>query len=358
MVLLKHEIEQMCGPSTARTRETEFQYLDRVHKFIRDAKAKRAPDPETDVIITPMDLVDDLFEKADSLAANSWKTYRSALLWYLAVKRKVAPAYEEAYTRVAAAATKPAPAPTRERSTRKPPKSISEAHFTTLVAQLSTMNRHSGWGTRTQYWLHAAIATGARPQEWVGAGWAEPGSGLLRLNNAKRKIAKPSQLGGTGKTIHDVESATPELIDPGLLLDPERDFRTVPIDAKDRLWVGQHLSALAAYTATRPELSALKAYKAYYNVCRSVLTDACHRAFAGKRLYSLYVMRSQFASNKKAVLPLDEVAALMGHESDKTTRSFYGRRKDAFGGKGDEKPVSSSRQKMAPAPSKDPKQRG
>ena len=133
-----------------------------------------------------------------------------------------------------------------------------------------------------------------------------------------------------GQTIHDVEADNPELIKAGSRLDESTLVRNVPIEDGDRLYINLHLGSVNDYINKVPSQEPQARFDAYYNMCRNLLREACLRTFEGKEMYSLYVMRSQFAANMKAELPLEDVAALMGHEkTGKTTKSNYGPRRAA-----------------------------
>ena len=293
-------------------------------------------------MLSPVDVTSDLIEARGGYSASSWVLYRAALLWHLASHRATADVFAAAFRMLAASPNtidKEGGELRRARdgvptgkSTRK--KSIPVAHFERLLRQLNKMNRTTNWGTSTSYWLLAGLATGARPGEWRDASWLDDSETVLCIPNSKRKMAASAfTMLRAGETIHDLEANHPERLVAGPALDDRDRIRNVPIEPSDRIHVSLHLSALNDYLDGKPGTSREKRFVSYYNMCRKILRDACRRAFNERRSYSLYVMRSQFAANMKAKLPLDEVAALMGHaKGSRVTMSHYGSRRAAHGG--------------------------
>lgn len=313
--------------SAARSSRTEQDYAGRVRMLYKQSIASRTTDPEVPAIVSPMDVVEDLFKKSETVLPATWNLYRSALLWHLAQNRGDQAAYEEAYQRLA----RTRQMPKSVGKAKGPKKTISREHLNLLINTLGGMNRTTNWGAKVQYWLQAGLASGARPGEWFGANWLDDEQKILCIPNKKRKLAVPTyMMVSPGQTIHDVEADNPEMIMAGSKFDQSTLVRNVPIEDGDRLYINLHLGSLNDYINKVPNENPQARFDAYYNMCRKLLREACLRTFKGKNMYSLYVMRSQFAANMKAELPLEDVAALMGHEkTGKTTKSSYGPRRAA-----------------------------
>src|SRR5690606_21940351 len=100
---------------------------------------------------------------------------------------------------------------------------------------------------------------------------------------------------------------------------PEIKERIVHIDPDDRIWVDQHLASV------RRHLLSGEPYSAYYNNNRVYLWSVCRDVFGeGKPAFTLYMMRGQFAANRKRRgLPREDVAASMGC-APKVTSTYYG----------------------------------
>lgn len=326
------------GQSMARSRSTEQLYARMVGQRYRGSQKKRSTDSQQPVVVSPMDVVEDLIASIPTKTRSSWSLYRAALLWHLSANRHLYETYESAYQRLTSVPRLALNAAARPRTRKK--KTIPHDHLVSLLTELGSMNGAVGWGPRTRFWLLAGLASGARPREWIHTRWVDDAHEVLRIRNGKlkRTSTPPFMLvpAGTGMTIFDVEADHPERLTPGAEFDESRQFRDVPIDKGDRLWVAEHLGSLQRFlnASSGTEDEVVARYDTYYQACRRALMTACRRVFKRKRSYSLYVMRSQFAANAKARLPLDEVAGLMGHSGTRTTMSHYGSRKAAHGHEG------------------------
>ena len=319
--------------SRARSPKTEKQYEVRVRMIWRNSVEFRSTDPQQPVVVTPLEVTQDFIASRAHRSENTWALYRSALLWHLFQRRRENNSYEESYYLLSGAKALTAPGA----KTKKPQKkTISEDHLNQVIDTLGGMNRHVNWGSRTQFWVQAGIGSGLRPGEWFGASWLDETQTVLCIPNGKRKTTVPIfSIVAPGQTIHDVEANNPELLKPGSASDETKRIRNVEIDSRDKIWVNLHMGALNAYLDKVPEDERKNRFINYYNMCRKVLYLACLRTFDGKKQYPLYCMRSQYAANMKAEMPLADVSARMGHErSGKTTKKDYGPRSAAHGGWG------------------------
>ena len=336
---LELEIE---GNSRARKPSTEKAYATNTRRLYKRSTSERSTDPQQPVVVTPLDVTEDLIARRGTGADQYWNLNRASLLWHLAKNRSQYEIFETAFQRLAATKQIRSSQPKRKATIDK--RTIPESDLSQVIATLDTMNRTVSWGARTRYWLQAGLASGARPSEWVGARWLnETTKETLCLLNRKRKRTAPIfSLVGPGQTIHDVEEHNPERLVPGFEYDNETRIRHVPIENNAAFWVGLHMGTLNDYLREVPESQEEERYKKYFNMCRKYLREACLRAFNGKRLYSLYVMRGQYAANMKAEHPLEEVAARMGHSpSGRTTMASYGPRSRAHGGRGVQTPAEA-----------------
>src|SRR5438105_775987 len=304
------------GDSLARTPKTEADYEVRVRHLYRRSTRSRTTDPQQPAVVSPLDVVNDYIESAINHSEASWRLYRAAMLWHLANHKSEAPEYETAFqvlarTRKAPGSRAQLPADRRAYARKK---AIPEDDLAKLLNVLSSMNRTMNWGSRTQFWLLAGLASGARPGEWPGASWLDESQETLCVPNTKLKRTVPIyKVVDAGQTIHEVEEFHPERLTPGPESDDSRRIRNVPIDPSDRIYVQLHLASLNDFMSKR-QGDPKDAFFRYYDACRKAIREASLRAFKGKKLYSLYVMRSQFAANKKAMTGLKDVAHLMGHE--------------------------------------------
>lgn len=109
-------------------------------------------------------------------------------------------------------------------------------------------------------------------------------------------------------------------------------WRLVPIKDEDVLCVEAHLNSLQAELVHHMSNGLTKeaAMKRYYDMARKTLALACKRAWHGRKSYSLYSARSQFAANAKAEMPLTAVAGLMGQNNTRKTQGNYAPRSAAY----------------------------
>lgn len=351
----EQEMQATPAASRARSLRTERLY-ERYSRFLwKRCVLARSPDPQQPVVVTPVQVTVDFIAARETTADASWRTYRAGLLWYLAAHRNEGPLFEEGYQLLVSEPLSHRRGPETDARKNRAKRTIPLNHLHQLLDTLGAMNRHVNWGSKTQHWLMAGLASGLRPREWLGASWLDDSKTHLCAPNGKRKMTVPIySLVKPGESIHDIEAQHPELITPGPKFDDSTRIRNVEIESEERLYVDLHMNALNSYldSATTPD-DREKRYEAYYNSCRKTLREACIRTFGGKRQYPLYAMRSQYAANMKAELPLSEVAGRMGHEaSARTTMKDYGPRSAAHKSHSGDRPTEahSPGQKNAAAP--------
>jgi len=83
-----------------------------------------------------------------------------------------------------------------------------------------------------------------------------------------------------------------------------------------------------------PEQHGKSGFELFYSHCRACLYEATRALWPKRKQHiSLYSARHQFAANAKFNgLPLEHIAALMGHASIETATAHYGRRSAGTGG--------------------------
>lgn len=344
---LGREVIMSAGPR--RTAETEAAYATRVRQLYNAAALRRGVSKDLAQTLPPGEVVQDLIETGPQRSLASWRLYRSALLWHLAQHRRHAPEYQAAYDRLVATKVEPASRDVGRAKARQGKNTIPEKDLKQLLntlaanAMRSRTRQGANWAERTQYWLHASLATGLRPNEWETAHWANEGREVLMAPNSKAKVAEPAfHRVEPGRSVYDDEfppsaAGSEEGSLPGsgedtvatapaagAPVDPEITFRAIPVPEEARDWVSLHLDSIRDSGVD---------FSFYYERCRQALWRACKIAFKGRVLYSLYTMRSQFSANAKASMPLEDVGALMGHSdpSNKTTKRNYGPRTAAHG---------------------------
>lgn len=345
------QMAQLKTPPPRRSASTEAAYLRKVRQLYNATVRSKSRDPDEPVPMAPIDLVEHLLAKQQSgWSKDTFSLNRSALLWWLSQKRKAGPEFLSAYQRLASTRFDPQTRVSSRRTHANSKRLIPLADFNVLLNVLarnamrkrrekSAMN----WAACTQWWLHAGLSTGLRPNEWEFAYWANDQKTVLMAPNSKRKIA-PSAFNraGNGKTVYDEpeellsieqkplhEQLDPSLQEPSDIQREPNSFRAIPIEEGERKWIDLHLQAIA-----KAKLEKEVPFHEYYEHCRQTLRRACESAFGQRKRYSFYTLRRQFSANAKAAMPLGSVAELMGHTdpTNKTTKRNYGHRNQAHGG--------------------------
>jgi integrase len=176
-------------------------------------------------------------------------------------------------------------------------KAFPEADFLAITRYLKD---HIGQHVRANAlltWLRAGRLVGVRPSEWLSAGFCEVDGRLaIRFGNGK---ATNGRSNGSSRT---------------LILDGASDEDIEHLD--DMLYMLVEMEKEPEYDFD-VDLKRLVDYMRY-------VTREC----LGKRTRypTMYSLRHQFAADGKLTYSQAEVAALMGHGSDATATSHYGRR--------------------------------
>lgn len=304
-----------------RKPKTEEDYLRRVKFLMRKSSEMRTLDAEQPHVSSPIDVVEDLLHLAPRYTIHTWLLYRSALLWYLASNlnrhsEQANAVFSIAYKRLASTRAKPGARDPRTRiqTAATNMRGIPEADFLSLLQELSTNRRKAAnWSSRAAIYLQAILAAGLRPGEWCTANWQDETKSSLQVVTLKTKetVAHLS-----GIALYEPTGVNPRPPNP----DSGPRIRTVPVEPEDRLMVDLHLENIRRYLlGAAPGEDTAKRYKTYYEYCRRALDRVCRRLWEGKKSYSLYDGRHQFAANRKAEMSLEDVARLLGHESTRST---------------------------------------
>lgn len=278
-----------------RTVETEDDYERRARQLI--ARLSREIATEHGRVWRPSDLVAYLAELQPTLAHASWRHYKASLVWVAGQRAVLDPAWLGVAERLSAltwsskALTQPLPMRTSARKL----KDVFAADLLNLRDHLSFVD------PLTAAFVTAAWTTGLRPTEWTRAK-LEMSADRWRLQvwNAKR----------TNGRSHGVN-------------------RTLWFSMLDFKRVTAIRDVIAAFgeASDRNRIDALK--------------ERFERAFRGanqvlwprrKMKITPYTLRHACGARLKATYTSAEVAALMGHRSDLTAYTHYGRFHEAKGG--------------------------
>lgn len=307
---------------------TESNYKKTFEQRMHSAIARRSYLGEGAPFPGPTELVDDLIADSVKYSRNTVITYRAAIRWRFYIELKTIPAESEMALEIKGCLERlvSMELPKRGKSNdeinarRKRSLTIRESDLVKLEAALGKFNRKNSnnWGGKTREFFVAGIATGLRPSEWAQA--------KLQFNSDK---SRHELFVISAKTKADPEWSKPrkssgdEVVVEYVVGEPETvESRIVPIRQDDLDVVISHMKNIEEYGVER--------FLTYTRNCGRTLTRACHVAFSGKKLFGLYVARSQAAANLKAGNEIGRVREIMGHTpTSKSTTSNYGKRRSA-----------------------------
>lgn len=319
-----------------RSRSTEDQYRSRVRQLQMSAIERRTP-PEifeltsanpNDCTIPALLAEFEAWSKDKTRA--SWDLYRAAVLWHMRTSLSENPSAEgnEAYLQMNSLKHHGDKKTVSPHEVKKP-KALPKADLDKIINALLDSNQpRKNVGVKTQCWLLAGLATGLRPNEWETAHLKEnpDGQWALHVDNSKRKTSIPAHMEVAFykkefpqlniKNRFDIESHGFERISISRKME-----RAININEKDLIWVQNHLAGIAGNDQSGGS------FQQYFDSCRHALFRACEAAFNGKKRYTLYVMRHQFAANMKNIYSKEEVADLMGHDDEGSAPKHYASRK-------------------------------
>jgi integrase len=266
---------------------TEKGYMKAVMAAHRHSQAKRTIDWEEPPIITMTEVIQDLVQRED-LTRETKLVVRSALLWFIK-SGKVAPSRDttQALDILESLHVPRGPKPKMNR-----PKAISEEDLGKLLDTLYTQAEKSLWAFRSTVWIHAGLASGARPIEWLDAEWSDPEQTTLRIKNAKIKLLAPAFARNRAMTEDD-----PEVESLGYWESNDEDpYREVPLAKEsDRSLVETQLQYIReAAPRTMSEEGRRAEFEKYHAACALMVRRACRKIWGNTRTYSLYTLRDRF----------------------------------------------------------------
>jgi hypothetical protein len=281
------------------TPQTEVRYRTRAAQITHRVQAARGQQA-----VTVSEIAEWLLAQRPHYSKATWRQYRAALI-YVWRQRDAKDAVDiaEAITRLQQTAPPPGRPSWRNTSAQKL-KKIPEADLVRLLDYINCYPTRHGYATLC--WLLAGLWTGLRPSEWAHAQLITPTQ--LQVINAK----------ATHGRSHGVH----------------RNLDLAPLTAQEREIIQIHLNHVqdAKRNPANPQTSG---FEGFYNQCRSCLYERTRKLWPKRQKHiTLYSARHQFAANAKFKgLPLDHIAALMGHASTDTATSHYGRRSAGRGGR-------------------------
>lgn len=321
--------------SRAVSSETKARYRETFLRLQLGSIEKRWPWPATGEV-SFYEIVQDLLGRTDLLESTR-QTYGSALLWHLRAHQNQSLDCRRAYQLLSEKLAMNR-AEARRRRRFKP---ISEDDLQILTYHLKQRSRRSRWAQPALFWLLATHSSGTRPIEWLFAEWADSGCAKLKVLTAKEKWSPPAFFGDAG-SLSAQDTYLDDVGDEWQEGDPDREgdgdedmpyllgnhTRQIPIIRhSDREAIEQHMAFFRRHVPL--DLGPMQRYAAfqrYRTQCQQVIRRACLAIWGGKKPYSLYSMRGQFAANSKAWFGTEATAVSMGHCDPRSpSTGYYGK---------------------------------
>ncbi|MGZ5029808.1 MAG: hypothetical protein ACXWAT_03435 [Methylobacter sp.] len=284
-----------------RTDKTAAEYKIRATQLIKNAGLALGSDRPTMHEVAVW-----LVNKQPSLSRATWRQYRAALLCFFEDQVSES-ASTSADKESAIALLKSTPSSRCRRrgvhTSAKKQKKISHADLEKLAGYFddNTDIRH---GIATFFWLVSGRWTGLRPLEWESAQLIVNAAGdhELQVMNAKN----------TNKRSHGLK----------------RIVHLSNMEEHELEVIRLHLANVSSARDKGME------FGQYYKQCRDCLYKANRKLWPRRpKSICLYSARHQFAADaKKSGLDKVAIAALMGHASQETAATHYGRRTAGRGG--------------------------
>lgn len=255
---------------------------------------------------SPNEMVEYLFNQRGRFRPSTFLMYRSALLWWISslkVNEPVQRAWIKLHEPVPVDGYKDekgregATTLYSSKSSRK--RTVSQKNIKRLLNELA--RRMEGSRTHVErrraselrYWILAGLSTGLRPIEWGQAYWRNQSLGELNVMTAKRKEGFYS--------LPTIAHLADEEYMPTRIVRLNND--------EDVFWVDMHMKAVHSYLSSNEG----QTFTHYYNNNRLYLRSVCKKIFPNDSGITLYMLRGQFAANRKiSGQPREELSEEMG----------------------------------------------
>lgn len=272
-----------------RTPETEADYRKRASQLLE----RFASETGVDWDLSPEKLVSWLSEARKSWSPAYWRRNRAALVWHFTHI-----AFEDLAHSIRAISTKPCPPPTRTSARKK--KSISDDELLELTNFLLSVNR-SAVSTEAYNFLVSSILTGMRPVEW---GQCE----LQEILDSESDVDEIRLIVQNAKTTN------------GRAHGSTRTLSLRDLHPQERMVLLDHWRSAKQHAES-------DTYLEFQRRCSDKIRYAVQKLWPSKqKRIALYSSRHQSMANcKKSGLPLNVIAAIHGHATDRTASEHYGR---------------------------------
>lgn len=303
-----------------RIKKTEYQYIKKTLQSMNSLYKKFKGNEKIENIKESIEFNEKKYEvvpiyetviwycknKAHEYKPSTWRFYRSAFIFFATeefLKNKI---NEEKLNKIKLLLKKTESGKKEflpNRTSSKKSKYLNDKDLKLLIEEISkTKNK---WKIATILWIQSGLISGLRPIEWqnVEINYNEKNQIILKVKNAKN----------TNQRSHGEY----RLIDLTFLEEKEKNL----IEKHIKISQGFYKNNL---------------WKSYYEGCSNLLRYTSRNLWKKKEKYpTLYSCRHQFSANIKASgYTTEEVAALMGHASNKTAQIHYGKKRYGKSGKG------------------------
>lgn len=322
----QHDVRATADAAFGPTPQRISDVILRRYRWAVDSLWRRIVSEDEGVIrhrpVGPLEIVDLLLRRVPELRNSTFNTTRAAVLYWL---DGMADNPEALQARVILLTgcpkdgfkgPKPGTTATRYSSKSQRKRTFAKRDFSRLLRHLdrraeASSNQLAG-GALVGAWLRAGLAAGLRPVEWTEATWSDESRTQLRVRTAKQRRQEADWTAGLARLERDPEPAATEDLPQPI------KYRLVSIDESDRGAVDAFMTKL------RTLLDAGEEFSAIYSRARQYLWLSSIAVFGkdGPR-FTLYQMRGQFGSNRKARQGVSATAEEMGNARSKAS-TYYG----------------------------------
>lgn len=304
------------GETSSRSASTELNYLRRALWFASHAAKNLGLDEPT-----PVEVVTYALSRRPVWSKSTWRQTKASLLHR----------YESMGTAIALEAVRllreqgdQSPClPTTKRTSGMRAKKISEKAFTEIIRKVRASE--SVYSAMLESWLIMGSLCGLRPHEWTQADviWAPPSE----IDPLDPRVNAPGNLDLERPYLKVLNAKTSNGRSFGI-------YRHLDLSGMSMLMLG----AVERFCEAMRRLKDEGNFEACLKRCQMVLyrinSSARLDGMTTPKWIQIYSSRHVFSSKAKKNMQPHQVSALMGHGTDRTAHSHYGRRTNEGGGVG------------------------
>lgn len=306
------------GDAAGRTEATERNYLKRAIWFASHAgKELGLQDP------TPIEVANYALTKRQHWARSTWRQTKAALVFRYSAMGTAASQEAVRLLREHGDQSQCLESTTRTSGNRA--KKVSEAALADVIRKVRASS--SVYSAMLESWLIMGTVCGLRPHEWTQASviWAPPSE------------IDPLGVGAQTGAGHELD-----LDRPYLRVDNAKTTNGRSLGARRHLDLSSMnvvmLGAIERFCAAMRRIKDNGDYERSYMACQQLLCRINSASSLDRvkrpKWVQIYSARHVFSSRAKKVMEPTQVSALMGHGTDRTAHSHYGRRTNEGGAVG------------------------